>query len=78
MSKMGSVFLQLQELGWYTVYQIEEYVNNLRIQEASIEGIEEHIMNVYNFDKNTVTILIGGAKEYKHSKLLKDLEDTDF
>jgi len=75
MSKMGTVFLELSELGSSVVRIIEDEVIHKVNQNQEQDEILNFISNKYNLSLGASLIIISGAKNYQSSKAIAFTED---
>ena len=76
MSKMSSVYQEVQELGFYTVRQIEEHINVWNRDSIDMFIVDKVLSQYNSVSEDAAIMIVAGAKDYKISNMLKEQENA--
>ena len=68
MSRMSDVYINLEELGYDKLFEIETMINKMEMTAKNQDRLLSKLYKTYGITTNTGLMIIGGAKDHKCSK----------
>ena len=75
MSVMSSVHLELEELGYDKLFEIETMINKMELTVKNQDRLLSKLYKQYMITTNTGLMIISGARDHKCSKAVRHLDD---
>ena len=75
MSKMSDISIDLEELGYDKLFEIEEMINKMELTVKNQDRLLSKLYKQYMITTNTGLMIISGARDHKCSKAMRHLDD---
>ena len=75
MSVMSNVHIELEELGYDKLFEIEEMINKMELTAKNQDRLLSKLYKQYKITTNAGLMIIAGAKDHKCSKAVRHLDD---
>ena len=75
MSKMSDVYIDLEEIGYDKLFEIETIINKMELTAKNQDRLLSKLYKQYKITTNAGLMIIAGAKDHKCSKAVRHLDD---